>query len=52
MWRLGMEPKACLAGALNGSFGSSWDWEIGAQFSENDFFVTAKPHAVATHPDE
>jgi outer membrane receptor protein involved in Fe transport len=30
-----------LAGALNGSFGSSWDWEIGAQMSENDFFVSA-----------
>jgi len=30
-----------IAGALDGSFGDSWDWEIGAQFSENDFFASA-----------
>ena len=30
-----------LAGSLNGSFGDSWDWDIAAQMSENDFFVSA-----------
>lgn len=30
-----------IAGALNGSFGSSWDFDLGAQLSENDFFVSA-----------
>jgi outer membrane receptor protein involved in Fe transport len=29
-----------LAAALNGSL-ETWDWEIGAQMSENDFFVSA-----------
>jgi outer membrane receptor protein involved in Fe transport len=30
-----------VAGALNGNFGDAWDFEIGAQMSENEFFVSA-----------
>ncbi|HXS80450.1 MAG TPA: TonB-dependent receptor [Gammaproteobacteria bacterium] len=30
-----------VAGSLNGSFGDSWDFDVAAQLSENDFFVSA-----------
>jgi iron complex outermembrane receptor protein len=30
-----------VAGSLNGSLHNTWDWDIGAQLSENDFFVSA-----------
>jgi iron complex outermembrane receptor protein len=30
-----------IAGSLNGSLRNTWDWDLGAQISENDFFVSA-----------
>jgi iron complex outermembrane receptor protein len=30
-----------IAGSLTGSIGDTWVWEIGAQYSDNDFFVQA-----------